>query len=301
MNAESPVTGLGGFLKSLNCDRGYGVALLCVCALLAVPELIGDPARRLLRFDRGAIGAGQWWRLLSAHFVHIDLEHAVLNTLGLVLMWALFARDYSPWRWARYLLRFRLRGRRLRLWFANPELQWYVGASGALHGVMTSRHHRAPAASRPGRVDSRDFHRGQNCLRAVGGRAAIRRHDEHHCRRSFVRGSWRNRARAGAEFAPPAALTRRYTSRPCRTKSLSFFPARDPSRWACSQSLRSFLPWCVPRLTQPPAYWVTTCGACAAKAPSRNSTRPNARSQPCWSPVSPPGVCGRNIMARRPR
>ena len=24
------------------------------------------------------------------------------------------------------------------LWFANPELQWYVGASGALHGVMTA-------------------------------------------------------------------------------------------------------------------------------------------------------------------
>jgi membrane associated rhomboid family serine protease len=24
------------------------------------------------------------------------------------------------------------------LWFANPDLQWYVGASGALHGVMTA-------------------------------------------------------------------------------------------------------------------------------------------------------------------
>jgi rhomboid family GlyGly-CTERM serine protease len=137
MNVESPATGLGGFLKSLNCDRGYGVALLCVCALLAVPELIGEPARRVLSFDRGAIGAGQWWRLLSAHFVHIDLEHAVLNSLGLVLMWALFARDYSPWRWAAIYCGSAI-AVSLGLWFFNPELQWYVGASGALHGVMTA-------------------------------------------------------------------------------------------------------------------------------------------------------------------
>jgi rhomboid family GlyGly-CTERM serine protease len=137
MNAESPVTGLGGFLKSLNCDRGYGVALLCVCALLAVPELIGEPARRLLSYDRAGVEAGQWWRLLSAHFVHIDLEHALLNSLGLVLMWALFARDYSPWRWAAIYCGSAL-AVSLGLWFANPELQWYVGASGALHGVMTA-------------------------------------------------------------------------------------------------------------------------------------------------------------------
>jgi len=137
MNAQSPVTGLSGFLKSLNCDRGYGVALLCVCALLAVPELAGEPARRLLGFDRSAIAAGEWWRLLSAHFVHLGLEHAVLNSLGLVLMWALFARDYSPWRWAAIYCGSAL-AVSLGLWFANPELSWYVGASGALHGVMTA-------------------------------------------------------------------------------------------------------------------------------------------------------------------
>jgi len=137
MNVDSPATGLGGFLKSLNCDRGYGLALLCVCALLAVPELIGEPARRVLSFDRGAIGAGQWWRLLSAHFVHVDLEHAVLNSLGLVLMWALFARDYSPWRWAAIYCGSAI-AVSIGLWYANPELQWYVGASGALHGVMAA-------------------------------------------------------------------------------------------------------------------------------------------------------------------
>lgn len=137
MNADTPARGLGGFLKSLNCDRGYGIALLCVCALLALVELIGDPARQVLSFDRSALADGQWWRLLTAHFVHLDLEHAVLNSLGVVLMWALFARDYSPWQWAAIYC-----GSALTvsagLWFGNPELEWYVGASGALHGVMTA-------------------------------------------------------------------------------------------------------------------------------------------------------------------
>jgi rhomboid family GlyGly-CTERM serine protease len=137
MNAETPARGLAGVLKSLNCDRGYGIALICACALLAAPEIVGDGARLAGSFDRGAIAQGQWWRLLTAHFVHLDLAHAVLNGLGVVLMWALFARDYSPWRWAAIYSGAAL-AVSLGLWFLNPELQWYVGASGALHGVMTA-------------------------------------------------------------------------------------------------------------------------------------------------------------------
>src|SRR5688572_31528312 len=93
MNVEAPTRGLAGFLKSLNCDRAYGLALLAACALLLLPEWGGEAARVALRYERIALAAGEWWRLLSAHVVHLDLEHAVLNALGLVLMWALFARE----------------------------------------------------------------------------------------------------------------------------------------------------------------------------------------------------------------
>lgn len=137
MNAETPVNGLAGVLRSLNCDRAYGLALLGVCALLALPEFFGEPARQALSFDRDALAAGQWWRLLTAHFVHLDAEHAFLNSLGVVLMWALFARDYSPWRWAAIYLGSAL-AVSVGLWFFDPGLSWYVGASGALHGVMTA-------------------------------------------------------------------------------------------------------------------------------------------------------------------
>ena len=137
MNAERPVGGLAGVLQSLNGDRAYGWALLGACLLLGLLELGGDPLRAWLSYDRGGIARGEWWRLFSAHFVHLDAEHAFLNGLGVILMWALFARDYSPLRWLAIYL-FASLSISAGLWWLNPELQWYVGASGALHGVMTA-------------------------------------------------------------------------------------------------------------------------------------------------------------------
>ncbi|HEX6396979.1 MAG TPA: rhombosortase [Steroidobacteraceae bacterium] len=137
MNAEAPPRGLGQFLKSLNGDRGYGWALLGVCALLGLIELGGEPLRAAWSYQRTAIAAGEWWRVITAHFVHLDANHALLNTLGLVLMWALFARDYSPLRWLAIYL-FSSLAISFGLYVFDPEVHWYVGASGALHGVMTA-------------------------------------------------------------------------------------------------------------------------------------------------------------------
>ena len=137
MNAERPVGGLAGVLRSLNGDRAYGLAMLAAVALFLLPEIDGAAARDALSYQRAALAEGQWWRLLTAHFVHLDLEHAALNAMGLVLMWALFARDYPPLRWLAIYL-----GTALTvsagLWWFSPEVAWYVGASGALHGVMTA-------------------------------------------------------------------------------------------------------------------------------------------------------------------
>ena len=137
MNAEAPPRGLTGILRSLNCDRAYGWALLGACASLGLLELGGEPVRAALSYQRAGIAAGEWWRLLTAHFVHLDASHALLNSLGLVLMWALFARDYSPLRWAAIYLVSAL-AISVGLYVFDPQLEWYVGASGALHGVMSA-------------------------------------------------------------------------------------------------------------------------------------------------------------------
>lgn len=144
MNASRPVNGFRRVLTSLNGDGRYGFGLLAACALLLLPELAGDAGRGLLRYDRGGLAAGQWWRLLTAHVVHLDLEHAALNSLGLVLMWALFARDYKPRQWLLIVLA-AVAAIDAGLWLRDSTIAWYVGSSGALHGVMaagTSAHLR---------------------------------------------------------------------------------------------------------------------------------------------------------------
>jgi rhomboid family GlyGly-CTERM serine protease len=124
-------------LASLNGDGIYGLALLGITALLLLPEINGDVARAALRYERLAVSGGQWWRLVTAHFVHIDLEHTVLNIMGLVLMWAIFARDLAPRQWLIVTLVVVL-AIDAGLWFRDTGVEWYVGASGALHGFMAA-------------------------------------------------------------------------------------------------------------------------------------------------------------------
>jgi len=126
-----------GALASLNCDGRRGLALLSVALLLLLLTLGGDGARLALRYDRAGLGAGQYWRLLSAHLIHLDVRHALLNSLGLALMWALFARDYSPRQWLLIVLA-SIAAIDAGLWLRDSTVQWYVGSSGALHGVMAA-------------------------------------------------------------------------------------------------------------------------------------------------------------------
>ena len=124
-------------LRALNCDAAYGWALLAAGTLLILITLTGEAGRALLRYDRAALGHGELWRLLTAHLVHLDLHHALLNCLGLLLMWALFARDYTPRQWLVILLgSIAVIDAGLAVW--DSTLRWYVGSSGALHGAMAA-------------------------------------------------------------------------------------------------------------------------------------------------------------------
>lgn len=137
MGVHRPVNRTTRVLRSLNCDAGYGWALLAACLLLLLLALAGETGRTWLRYDREALANGELWRLMSGHFVHLDLHHALLNCLGLVLMWALFARDYTPRQWLLIVLG-SMAAVDAGLWLWDSTLRWYVGSSGALHGVMAA-------------------------------------------------------------------------------------------------------------------------------------------------------------------
>jgi rhomboid family GlyGly-CTERM serine protease len=124
-------------LRSLNCDGRRGLALLGAALLLLLPATAGDGGQAWLRYERGALAQGQWWRLLTAHLVHLDLRHALLNAAGLVLVWVLFARAYSPKAWLVILLG-AIAAIDAGLWLGDSTVQWYVGSSGVLHGAMAA-------------------------------------------------------------------------------------------------------------------------------------------------------------------
>lgn len=137
MNVRIPASGFKRLLQSLNCDGARGAWLVGLCALLLLPELAGDAGRELLRYERDALAGGEWWRLLTAHFVHLDAEHAALNALGLVLLWALFASDFSPLRWL-VIAAAAAAAIGAGLWLRSTTVEWYVGSSGVLHGVLAA-------------------------------------------------------------------------------------------------------------------------------------------------------------------
>ncbi|HTY50175.1 MAG TPA: rhombosortase [Steroidobacteraceae bacterium] len=137
MSMAVPWTRLHRLSVTLNCDGRRGIALVGIIGTLLLLLAGGDSWRSLLAYDRTGIAAGQWWRLLSAHVVHLGPEHALLNCAGLLLVWALFARDYSAAGWAAIVLA-TIAAIDAGLWFRDWTVQWYVGSSGVLHGALAA-------------------------------------------------------------------------------------------------------------------------------------------------------------------
>ena len=126
---------LNQIVAALQWDRGRWIWLLVILLSLDAVLGLGDSVGQFLRYDRSAIAAGGWWLLLTAHIVHLDCHHLVLNELGLVLMWSLFAQDYDPVEWCVIVFAGAL-AISSGLWWLSPRVTWYVGASGVLHSVM---------------------------------------------------------------------------------------------------------------------------------------------------------------------
>jgi len=96
---------------------------------------LGDEGREILRYERGAIANGEYWRLLSGHIAHLGPQHLWLNLAGLLLVWLLVGRLYSSRDWLLVVLVCVL-AMDAGLWVFDPALHWYVGLSGMLHGLL---------------------------------------------------------------------------------------------------------------------------------------------------------------------
>lgn len=109
-----------------------------LAGVLAVTQWLGASVWEALRYDRAAILAGhEYGRLVTAHLYHYGLVHFGWNLAGLALVAWLFARDYTARQWLAIVLASTavIDAGFLLL---EPQLQWYVGFSGVLHGLMAA-------------------------------------------------------------------------------------------------------------------------------------------------------------------
>jgi rhomboid family GlyGly-CTERM serine protease len=87
------------------------------------------------QFDRALIDQGHYWLLLTGHLVHLNWTHWALNMAGLVIVAVFFSLYGSILDWL-FVLLFSAIVIGLGLYWFHPELGWYVGLSGVLHGLF---------------------------------------------------------------------------------------------------------------------------------------------------------------------
>lgn len=137
-----------GTRAGLTGNHWYLPGLMLACAILLL--FAGEVGHEALRFDRAGIEDGDYWRLVSGHFVHLGFSHFALNAAGLGLVWFLVGEAYERSQWL-LVIGASIAGIDLGFWFFNPQLQWYVGLSGLLHGILAAG---LVATCRPARAES---------------------------------------------------------------------------------------------------------------------------------------------------
>lgn len=122
--------------------RPVMTAVLIVCAVVFLIIRTGKGSTGRLRkavscgcYDREKIRQGQWWRLLSVGFTHIEPWHLLVNLYSLYALSAL-EEIYGHLWFAIILLGSVIGGSLLEL--AISKVRYSVGLSGGLYGLMLS-------------------------------------------------------------------------------------------------------------------------------------------------------------------
>jgi rhomboid family GlyGly-CTERM serine protease len=117
--------------------RQAGWLLGLLIAALVLLAWGGESWRSGLQYERDAVLSGEYWRLVTGHLVHGTTQHLLLNGAGLGLIATLFPRDYSLSGWLLIGL-FSVAFIDVGFVFCEPQLHWYVGFSGVLHGALAA-------------------------------------------------------------------------------------------------------------------------------------------------------------------
>ena len=117
--------------------QGHWIAAGSLAVVSTALEFGGDGIRNLLAWDRESLAAGELWRLLTGHLVHLGWSHLGLNVAGLALTAWLVGAAYGTARWLVIAL-VSIVAIDAGFWLLDTRLEWYVGLSGLLHGLLVA-------------------------------------------------------------------------------------------------------------------------------------------------------------------
>ena len=107
-------------------------SVLVICTIVTI---FGDEARRVLRYESDLLVQHEYWRLISAHFVHLGWSHFALNMLGFLALWSIYGGLFSVKSWL-MILSISTLGISFCFLQFDSSLIWYVGLSGILHSLF---------------------------------------------------------------------------------------------------------------------------------------------------------------------
>lgn len=114
--------------------REWAVPAVLAAGALSV-AVLGEAAARASEWRRDALFT-EPWRLVTGHFVHLDTAHLALNIAGLTVLWLLVGTVWRTRDWVAICI-----GVVVAISFGLllvPGLEWYVGLSGLLHGMLAA-------------------------------------------------------------------------------------------------------------------------------------------------------------------
>jgi len=116
-------------------DRRSLFSLFGIIGIVLIAQIGHDTWISLLEYRRNAILEGEVWRALSGHLMHLGWTHTLLNLLGLVLISRIFRPVWPGFSLLWAVLALSILSS-IFLLLSAPQLLYYVGLSGVLHGLM---------------------------------------------------------------------------------------------------------------------------------------------------------------------
>ncbi len=110
------------------------IVTILVIAIATIIMALEPNSSEQLAYYRTGISQGEVWRLLTASLCHTNWYHLLFNGVGFITIYCLFKQHLT--KTIIPLLLVISTGLGICLYWLNPELVWYVGLSGTLHGIF---------------------------------------------------------------------------------------------------------------------------------------------------------------------